>query len=247
MRIADDRPIEIAGFSVSDLGFERARRVAVDRLETRDTLAVFFANAHFVTVCQPLRGQIAARDDVLVLNDGVGVNLAALLARRMAFRENLNGTDFIPRLLGGIGRPVRVFLLGSRPRSVQGAAGVFARLPEVTIAGWRDGYSFWSEQDATVEAINAARPDILLVALGCPVQERWILDNVHRLDAPLVFGVGALFDFVSRERRRAPALLRRLKVEWLYRLALEPHRLAYRYTIELLVFAGLVIAGGKPV
>ncbi len=88
---------------------------------------------------------------------------------------------------------------------------------------------------------------IVLVAFGNPAQEAWILDNSAACTAPLMFGVGALLDFLSGNARRAPRLVRTLHLEWLFRLAHEPRRLLKRYTWDLARFFRIcLLAGRRP-
>jgi beta-1,4-glucosyltransferase len=86
-----------------------------------------------------------------------------------------------------------------------------------------------------------SRPDIVLVALGNPLQEEWIAANATAIGAPLILGVGAFFDFISGSIPRAPALMRRLRLEWLYRWGHEPGRLRRRYTVEMTRFSAEVL------
>jgi beta-1,4-glucosyltransferase len=237
-----EKGIEIGGFCVRDFGYDAARRIIFENLRARRKLAVLFANAHFVTTCQNLRPQFDRHPRVEILNDGIGINLAAYLAHRHWFAENMNGTDFVPRLLQEAEAPLRLFLLGGSPSAVEGAARELGTLRHVTIAGRCDGYSFWSRQEAVTAAINESQADMVLVALGMPIQERWILENWRRIEAPVLMAVGALFDFLSHEQPRAPLWMRRVHLEWLFRLGNEPDRLFRRYTIGLVTFFRIVLA-----
>jgi beta-1,4-glucosyltransferase len=242
MLIMAEKEIAIGGFAVRDTSYEEASQVICASLRDRRKLAVFFANTHFVTKCQALMPQITHNPSVYILNDGIGINLAAYFVHRYWFSQNMNGTDFVPRLLRDIQDPVRVFLLGGSIAAVTGAAEAFESFPNVTIAGTCDGYSFWSDQKALIRTINAAKADILLVALGSPKQEQWILEHASGIEAPVLFGIGALFDFLSNQRPRAPLWMRRLNLEWFFRLCIEPRRLFHRYTMELFTFFRIVLA-----
>jgi beta-1,4-glucosyltransferase len=202
---------------------------------------VFFANHNFIVQCQALRSTILEDDRSLVFNDGVGMDVAALLLRGSRFGDNLNGTDLIPTFLQDAKRPLKIYLLGSSDTSVRRAAAKFSRLPNVEVAGWCDGYSIWHGQDFVSNHIREHRPDVLLVAMGNPLQERWILEWGPRLQIPLIMGVGALFEWASGEKSRSPMVLRRLRLEWLYRMLLEPRRLFRRYTIDFLRFLLVVL------
>ena len=207
---------------------------------------MFFANANFVTSCQHLRLTITKSPDLILLNDGFAVDLAALLRFGAHFPENLNGTDFTPEFLSRLDQEAGVFLLGGRPSAVKAAAEVLGRLSHVRIAGYADGYSIWDNEVSVVRRINHAQSDILLVAFGNPLQEKWILHNRANLNVPVILAVGGLFDFVSGCRPRAPQVLRTLRLEWAYRLALEPRRLVSRYTIGIArFFAAAFINPGK--
>ena len=197
---------------------------------------MFFANSHFVTQCRPLRQAMNESSEVLVLNDGIAMDIASYLCYRATFPENLNGTDFSVKLLSEYEQKTRVFLLGSRPDIVNLAAEELGRLPNVRIVGCFDGYSMWDDEHAVIEQINRAEADVLLVGLGNPLQEDWILRNRHLLNATIIIAVGALFSFVSGHKPRAPQALRALHLEWAHRLALEPHRLLGRYTIGMVRF-----------
>ncbi len=86
-----------------------------------------------------------------------------------------------------------------------------------------------AEDQAVVDRINAARPDIVWVALGAPKQDRWMAAHLGRISAPVMIGVGAAFDFLAGVKPQAPRLLRRWGLEWLFRLVTEPRRLGARY------------------
>jgi beta-1,4-glucosyltransferase len=237
----------IAGFAIRRTTGSAAFRFLEQRWRDRRRAIVFFANANFVIQCAPLRQTIAESPEILLLNDGVALDIAALLRRGIRFPENLNGTDFTPAFLGALDRTARVYLLGGRPGVAQSAAEALTRYPHVEVCGQMDGYSIWKDEAAVIREINAARPDVLLVALGNPRQEEWILRHREALEVPLIFAVGALFDFLSGTAPRAPQLVRRVRLEWAYRLAHEPRRLFRRYTIDTLKFFGMAIFGGNKI
>jgi N-acetylglucosaminyldiphosphoundecaprenol N-acetyl-beta-D-mannosaminyltransferase len=99
------------------------------------------------------------------------------------------------------------------------------------------------EDDAVVDAINAARPDIVWVGLSTPKQERWMASHLGRIDAPVMIGVGAAFDFLAGTKRQAPLWMQRNGLEWLFRLCSEPGRLWRRYAYIVPGFA--ILAAGE--
>ena len=194
---------------------------------------VFFLNAHCANIRAGNASYAAAlaRADY-VLPDGIGVELAARMqGRRLA--ANLNGTDLTPRLLRLAARwGMSVFLVGGTPGTADAAAQrLCLDIPGLRIAGTRDGFAGAARPEEAIDEINASGADIVLVAMGVPQQELWIDEHRHLIDAPLVLGVGALFDFLAGNVRRAPAWVRRRRMEWAWRLAMEPRRLAKRYLV----------------
>ena len=225
----------IAGFSVRQTTSAKLAQHLLSAVHGDHKVALFFANTNFIVQCRSLLQQM--RDpSVIIVNDGVGMDIAALLILGSRFPENLNGTDFTPYFFSQTARALRVFLLGGKPEVLQKAANHARHKLGQKIVGVRNGYEGMQDNDELVAAINRSRPDVVLVALGNPIQEQWILDNRHGLNAGIVIGVGALFDFWAGDKARAPGLVQRLRLEWFYRLCLEPRRLAGRYTIDIVRF-----------
>ena len=205
-------------------------------------VALGFCNANMLLKALCSASYAAALKRLVLLNDGVGLDLCSLLFRGRFFRENLNGTDLVPALLGGEMRERTLFLLGARPGVAEAAArNIALRYPQHRVVGTRHGYFAAGEVEAVIAEINAVAPDILLVALGNPDQETFIAEHAHRIDARILMGVGALIDYTAGMAVRAPAPVRLLRLEWLYRLAREPRRLGRRYTVELALFLGLIV------
>ena len=197
------------------------------------TLAVAFCNAHTAELAFEDPGYAALLQRFLVVNDGIGMEIAARLLEGRGFPQNLNGTDFLPWFFERLKYPLRVYLLGAEPGIAEIAGQRFsARFPKVTVVGARDGFFASQDEPAVVAAVAANRPDLVLVALGNPKQEMFIARNLDSLGAKAVCGVGALLDFTAGKVTRAPEWVRRVRMEWAYRLSREPGRLARRYTIE---------------
>lgn len=214
-------------------------------LQTREKLYLAFANTNLVNCANRSSALRAALQRFYVVNDGVGMQLASLVLYKRKFPENLNGTDLVPFLLSNSPPRTRVFLFGARPASVDGAAKVLSALSSVVVCGLKDGYSCWSQIQVLVNDINEAKPDVVLVALGNPVQELWIARYGPQIKAPVIMGVGALFDFLSGTQHRAPIFYRRARLEWLHRLACDPKRLWRRYSFELAQFFFFALLGGE--
>jgi N-acetylglucosaminyldiphosphoundecaprenol N-acetyl-beta-D-mannosaminyltransferase len=197
---------------------------------------VSFLNAHCVNVAQsdPVYRQ-ALLASHLVLPDGVGVKLAlGRQGRRM--KSNLNGTDLFPKLCQELSERggSRMFLLGGQPGVAEGVARWVAQHgPGVEVVGTQHG--FFHDDQAVLQQIRESGANLVLVALGVPLQETWVARHLQHLDS-VVLCVGGLFDFFSGRQKRAPLWVRRLSLEWAYRLWREPGRMWRRYLVGNLVF-----------
>lgn len=212
------------------------------RLAAGQKTLLSYANTNLLNTMSATPDGLDLMRRFVVLNDGIGLDLASRYLYGESFPDNLNGTDFTPALLAAAGAQARVFLFGARPEVVKKAADTLAARHGVGIAGVQDGYGWSADPEALLARINSSGANIVLVALGNPRQENWMAENAARLDAPLLVGVGALFDFTAGAVARAPELVQKLRLEWLYRLAQEPKRLARRYSVELASFFAAVAA-----
>jgi N-acetylglucosaminyldiphosphoundecaprenol N-acetyl-beta-D-mannosaminyltransferase len=189
----------------------------------------------------PVLAAAVARSE-LVTADGQAVVWAARLLGRPV-PERVTGIDLMDALLAraeqaGYG----VYVLGARQEVLHAAlAKIRERHPALRVVGSHHGYFARYEEADVVERIRADRPDILLVALETPAKELFLARNRERLAVPFVMGVGGAIDILAGVRRRAPRLLQRLGLEWLYRLAQDPRRLARRYIVGNTVFTWLVL------
>lgn len=233
--------LRLGGFSVLSTGAVALAAYLGWRLEAGVKSVLLFANANLVVQCRDLAEWMSA-EPVILVNDGVAMDAAAKLVHGRKFTENLNGTDFTPYLLGKLGAPQRLFLLGGRPGVAEQAGRVIAERFGHEIVGCSDGFE--GLRDALLlDRINASGAQIILVALGNPRQEQWIHLHHKELSAPLILGIGALFDFMSGNIKRAPLWVQRMRCEWLFRLSREPRRLLKRYTVDTLLFFWLVFRG----
>jgi N-acetylglucosaminyldiphosphoundecaprenol N-acetyl-beta-D-mannosaminyltransferase len=122
------------------------------------------------------------------------------------------------------------FLGASEEVNAKAVEEMQRRYPKLIFAGRRNGYFSRDEEDAVIAGINAARPDILWIGLGVPLEQQFIDRNIDRLTGVGVIKTsGGLFDFISGKNARAPDWMQAAGLEWLYRAWLEPRRLAMRY------------------
>lgn len=228
----------VFGLQLCDLSWEDALShiEAQIGLKGRQTV-LSFLNAHNANVMMSDPNYRMALSRHLVFPDGIGVNIASRLINGRSFPANLNGTDFVPALLTYLSEPVRVGLVGAAPDVLMRAAETFrCHAPWHTILPISDGFFDKDNCPDLLAKIEASKVDILIVAMGTPLQEVWVDRHIRPEHAALVITAGALFDFVSGRVSRAPLSWRRLGLEWLHRLKLEPKRLWKRYILGIPLF-----------
>lgn len=198
-------------------------------------------NPEFIMVAQrdTLFRHILQRVDLCV-PDGVGLQIAARILGK-SLPERVTGSDGVPRIAERAAeRGWTLYFLGAAEGVAEKAADALrARWPSLQIVGTYSGSPSADEEDAIVARINAAAPDILLVAYGAPNQDKWIARNLPRLNVKVAMGVGGTFDFIAGIVPRAPLWMRQRGLEWLYRLYLEPRRIGRMTRLPRFVWAVL--------
>jgi N-acetylglucosaminyldiphosphoundecaprenol N-acetyl-beta-D-mannosaminyltransferase len=239
--------VHVLGVKIDALRLDEVLATIERAVEAGGRAIVAYANVHALNLAYELPWFRATlnRCDV-VFCDGFGVKWGArLLGARIP--ERFTPPDWLDRLADRACRNGwRVFLLGARPGVAQAAAGrLKRRFPELCVAGTHHGYfdrvNGGAENAAVIRSINAARPQLLIVGFGMPIQERWLADNWEHLDVNVALTVGAAFDYLSGEVRRAPPWMTDHGLEWLGRLLVEPRRLWRRYLVGNPLFLARVL------
>lgn len=247
---AGDPLLHVLGVRILNVGRQRAIELLQQRLHcaARPPASVYFVNAHTLNLASAdpeYRAVLNASD--FVFSDGTGVRWAArLYGSQMC--ENLNGTDFTPALLERLADGhYSYFLLGADAETIEVTAGYAGReFPAWRQAGYHHGYlTNPATSDAAIKRINASHADLLLVGMGNPIQEKWIHYHRDRLDVSLCLGIGGLFDFWSGNVSRAPAWLRWMGHEWLWRLYQQPLLKARRYLVGNPLFLARVLRDSR--
>lgn len=243
----DDGARTLLGVRVRDLGRDGAIALIDETVARGDVAKVCFANAQTLNLAHSDDRYRKTLRNFIVLNDGFGADIASRIKYGAPFRENLNGTDFMPDFLAETRQSLRIYLVGSTDAVAARAAEALASAyPRHTIVGHRNGF-FSGPQDIeqTCCDIRKAEADCVLVGMGNPLQEFWIDEHGATTVARLFFGVGAFLDFQAGHVPRAPHWVRQMRCEWMYRLLQEPVRLARRYLIGNFVFLGRVLLDAR--
>lgn len=229
------------------LTFAAALDAVVELVQCKQGGYVVTPNVDHVCLAETDKGlQDAYKGASLSLADGMPlVWLARLMQAPLPAK--ISGSDLLaPLMARAAGEGLRVYFLGGMPGIGELAATrLRAQYPALQIVGMAApplGFERNPPQNAAVlQAIEAARPDLLLVALGCPKQELWMHHNVAHFAPAVALGIGATLDFVAGKVRRAPAWMSKAGFEWLYRLAQEPRRMFGRYLVRDRAILGIAL------
>ena len=183
----------------------------------------------------------ALRKSALNLPDSQGLLFAARL-KGQRLPERVTGVDTVQALCQSLDETHPVFLLGAAPGVAEKAAAVLQSTnPHLTVAGTFSGNPKAEYTDDILRGINASQPHLLLVAFGAPKQDLWIAEHLSKMPSVRVaMGVGGTFDFLAGVRKRAPAFIRSIGLEWLWRFVQEPSRWR-RMWRAVVVFPWLVL------
>ena len=230
----------VLGARINALGWDETTALIGDWASRRESRYVCVSNVHMVVTARQDRELAAAmRASDLATPDGAPI---AWMLRRMGFtgQPRISGTELMRAYLArAAGRGEPIFLFGSTEETLAALKRrLLAQAPTLLIAGAvSPPFQVLSdEEDAAIVAqINASGAGTVWVSLGCPKQEKWMLEHRGRVNA-VMLGVGAAFDFIAGSKPRAPAWMQAVGLEWLHRLASEPGRLWKRYLVTNSLF-----------
>lgn len=217
--------VDVLGIKIDNLSFEEVADKAKSFLHG--------GKSHYMVTCNPEIVLRAQRDEYFkgILNsasisapDGFGLLLVSKFSRN-PLKERVVGTDFLEYFCGVCEKENKsvFFLGGSKGVAEKAAERLKDKYGDLKVAGTLDGNI---NLDSCFEIIKNASPDVLFVALGAPKQEKWIYENLPKLNSvKLAVGVGGAFDFISGDVKRAPKFMRRIGLEWLWRLFAQPRRI----------------------
>jgi N-acetylglucosaminyldiphosphoundecaprenol N-acetyl-beta-D-mannosaminyltransferase len=229
--------VAVLGVPFNNVTMDEAVRIIEEKIESGGCHQVATANVDFVMhAIRDSELQSILCSCSLVVPDGMPILWSArLMGSRL--KERVCGIDLVPRMAElAARRGYSIFLLGASERSSQRAAEVLQeRYPGLRIAGRYSPPVRPLERmnhEEILKRIELAQPDILLVAFGNPKQEKWLSMHRDRLRVPVSIGVGGSLDMLSGRLARAPRWMQRSGLEWFFRAAQEPQRLALRYLFD---------------
>ncbi len=239
----------ILGVPINNVNLNEALGLVLLYLEDNEKKIVFTPNPEFVM------NAIKDKEFMDILNksnlnipDGIGIIIGGkMLGYNM--RERVPGYDLVQNIFYKIKNTDKtVYFLGSSDENIKLAKeNMEKKYKGLKIVGTHNGYFNEETGNIIIEEINRLKPDLLLVGLGSPRQEKWIYNNKDIIDAKVMIGVGGSFDVMSGNVKRAPKIFIKLNLEWFYRLITQPTRFKRMLKLPLFIVEVLKykIKGGK--
>ena len=230
--------VDVAIFSKKDL-----LNYAINCAKAKEPIFITYVNADCMNLiyADEVYFKIIKKADV-IYSDGIGVVLAARILRGVALKK-ITGRDWIVDFLKMCAAEgLKVYILAGEPGvSERAKKKLVAEIPGLEIAGTSHGYLDENESSRIVDEINKSAVDVLMIGMGAPRQEKWVHRYRESLSVPLIWTVGAGFDYFAGVEKPVPEILNRLGLEWLWRLIIDPKGKWKRYLVGIPIFVARIM------
>lgn len=239
--------VKFLGVGITPLTWDELHNVIAHTIYSGEKRTIANHNLHsiYLYAHNKIMKQYCDQSEWIYIDGMPLIILGRLLGYNLRFEQRVTFIDWRPLFSEIHCRGWRVFYLGSRPGVAQTGIEILRQdFPDLNIEcshGYFDTAKGSAGNEEVLARINEFRPQILLVGMGMPLQEAWILDNFHRLDANVICNCGATIDYISGAIATPPRWMGKLCLDWLYRLCCEPKRLCRRYLLEPWYIAWLFV------
>lgn len=232
---------DILGVNVDIVKMNEVVEIISEFLKSDSVKTIYTPNSEIIMLAQndtSLKEVLNTAD--LLIADGIGVVWASKILG-VKIPERVTGFDTMQKLLErGRNGSISFYFLGGEPGIAEKAQlNLESTYPDINILGTHHGYFDSDDNSSIIDEINSLSPDVLLVALGAPRQEKWINKHKHKLNVKVCMGVGGCFDVIAGKVKRAPVIFQKLGLEWFYRLLKQPSR--FKRTLKLPQFGIYVV------
>lgn len=218
-----DKITNICGLNI----YNKSKEECLNEIFSRDKVHVISGNPEVLYTSfnnEKMYNEFKSKDS-LIIPDGVGVKVAAKM-KGMDIPEKIAGVELMVHIVERCCETnTPIYFLGATDESLKLCVDKLKdKFPNINIAGMRNGFFNPNDTNKIVQEIVTSNAEVLFVALGCPKQETFIIDNFDMLPTKILMGVGGSFDVIGGLKKRAPKIMISLGLEWLYRVILEPFR-----------------------
>ncbi len=239
--------INILGVSINNLSMDEAEEIATNYLNGNETHTIFTPNSEIVINAyenEEFKKIINSAD--IRTADGIGLIHASKILKT-PLKERVAGFDLVMRLLSKLPNIEKsVYFFGGAPGvAIEAKDKLLEKYPGINICGTENGYFNKEKEEEIIKDINNKNPDLLLVCLGSPKQEKWIYEHKNSLSCRLIMGVGGTLDVISGRVLRAPDIYIKLGLEWFYRLIKQPSRIGRMMSLPKFLLTVIFNKGDK--
>lgn len=232
--------VRILGVDIDNIDIEEAGQITKELVETsnKSCKMVVAPNTEFIMMAQKDEEffDILKSAD-LATPDSVGVMLGGKFQKK-PFKQRIPGQAYFRKVLEiGEKENWSFYLLGGKDDVAKIAVDNLKKVyPNINIVGYHEGYFELDGEEKVIQEINKLKPNVLFVAMGAPLQEKWIAKYKNDLKVDVAAGQGGTFDYEAGRIRRAPKVFQKLGIEWLWRLFLQPSRFIRMLALPVYLF-----------
>ena len=236
--------IKILGVSIDNVSLDEAGSQTKKLIEESNKTCklVVAPNTEFIMLAQKDKEFFdILKQASFATPDSVGVMIGGKLQNKK-FKERIPGQSYFRKVIE-VGEKegwTFYFLGGEEGIALKAKEKIEKDYPNIKIIGCHEGFFEIDKEEAVIEEINNLQPNVLFVAMGAPIQEKWIFKNKDKLKVDIATGQGGTFDYEAGKIKRAPKVFQKLGIEWLWRLIKEPKRIVRmmalpKYLITILI------------
>lgn len=229
--------VRILGVDIDNINIDEAGQITKNLINTsnKSCKMIVAPNVEFIMMAQKDEEffKILKKAD-FATPDSIGVMIGGKLQKK-PFKERIPGQAYFRKVLEvGEKEGWSIYLLGGEDDVPKLAVDNIKKMyPKLNIVGYHEGFFKEDSEDDVINQINELEPNVLFVAMGAPIQEKWIAKNQSKLKVDVAAGQGGTFDYEAGKIRRAPVFVQKIGMEWLWRLALQPSRIVRMVVLPL--------------
>lgn len=221
--------VRILGVDIDNINIDEAGEITKNLIEesNKSCKMIVAPNVEFIMAAQKDEefAKILKKAD-FATPDSIGVMIGGKLQKK-PFKQRIPGQAYFRKILEvGEKEGWTFYLLGGKGDVAKLATENIKKLyPKINIVGYHEGFFEEDSEEFVINQINELKPNVLFVAMGAPIQEKWIAKHQEELKVDVAAGQGGTFDYEAGKIKRAPASFQKIGLEWLWRLALQPSRI----------------------
>lgn len=221
--------VRILGVDIDNITLDEAGQITKNLIETSNKSCnlIVAPNVEFIMEAQKNQHFFEIlKNAKLATPDSIGVIIGGKLQNKR-FKERIPGQSYLRKVFEiGEKQGWTFYLLGGRGNIPKRAKEHLESIyPKAKIVGYHEGFFEEDSEEQVIEEINRLKPNVLFVAMGAPMQEKWIFENKDKLKVDVAAGQGGTFDYEAGSIKRAPVFIQKIGLEWLWRLIKQPSRI----------------------